>query len=1109
MTRPGALRSRVAVFLCLALISSLVLPSLAEPTEASSPSVLRIAVAQCSDATGATPGLAVLLQRALCGSLADQPGVELVGLATGRPDRVISARVTAVTMPTKSRAASAEVVAEATDQANGRVAYRTTALGQGVPRPAEAVGASLERAVGQAADAVARQVAAAGNLRGVVIRTVRGGSIGVSLGARDGMLRGAELEVVRESDVIAKALVVGVDDASSTAKLSDVKPGTQIEIGDLVKVTSMPPKAPRARKKSHLQIGPILAGLAIVGALVAVATSGGGHKGGAGQLTLVAADQSIVADGVSKTTITATVRNTRGNPLPDGTLVRFQTSLGLIAPAEVALAAGQAEATLLSAATPGTAAVTAAAKGLTNTIQVPFTPAPIAGHPTSLFLTKSTDQLPADGTSTANITAIVADEHNNPVPDGTPVAFTTSLGLIAPGSFPTAAGVAEAALRSSTQAGRAVVTVHVGQLTRQVRVTFVESGSTGKRSLFVTRSAARIPADGTSTVTIGATARTASGAAVPDGTLITFRSTAGTVFPARVATADGLAQATLRSDPHRGRAEVTAALGRLAASTTVVFVTPGSGSIASIFLTHDPNEIPGDGVSESAVTATVRDADNNPVVDGTPVAFTTTRGIISPGLAATANGIAEVILRSEPTSADLVATITAVAGAQRATTTVKFNGTGAGPTRLSLVADRTNVPADGTSTAQLRAALTDPAGAPIGGATVVFITTVGQLQAPGSSSWASQVSVPTDNQGAALALLQSTSQPDTALVTASAPGSTADTASVTVSFTSLVITSVTASPASVPVGGNKSSRVTATIVDTIGSPAPDGTVVAFSIVNQAQLPSATITRSAATTGGQATAVFRSGAEVGTAQIRVEIASVGAVNDQTIIGITAGPPALMTVAANKFVTPARIISPESAVTVTALVSDRFNNPVEDGTAVRFDVSPDGAGVITGTSTTTGGFATATLYPTGWVGDASVIASTTGAGGAPVDNRTRPLIVHMAGAPVTVSIISPNAGSYSPANPLEVYTSADQALTVQLVDSAGGPADPTVGVTFEVTRGAVDPDPAPITSPLAGTATATFRSDQPTPTGLVDNIVAVAEGVRSAPLYVKISVNPTGP
>jgi adhesin/invasin len=1095
----------VAVLLCFALVVSLILPSLAEPVKPTN-TPLRIAVTQCADATNGN--LATLLQESLCRSLADQPGVQLVGLSSTGAHQVLSARIAAVTPPAKGHEASVQVVAEATDPGTGAVTYRTTVVGQGATRPGEFAAASIERALAQAADQVAAQVAGAGSLHGGVVSTGARGLITINLGARNGIVPGSEIEILRNRDVIAKAIVFRVQDVVSSATVSSVKVGKTVEIGDLVRVTSTP-LAPVKAPKGHTQILPILAGVAIVAGIVLATTHGGGDKGGGGQLTLVAADASLPADGTSTTTITATARDNHGNPLPDGTIVKFQTDRGLITPAQAPLANGQAEATLLSGTTVGMATVSASCKGLGATVRVQFTQSTTGGSPANLFVTKSADQLPADGTTTATITAIVADEHNNPVRDGTAVTFTTTLGLISPASAPTATGVAGATLRSATQAGQALVTVQAGKLTRHVRVTFVASGASGKRTLFITRSAARIPADGASTATLQATARMATGAPVPDGTFIVFQSTAGTIFPARAATTNGMAQATLRSDPHPRRAQITAELGRLSAETTVVFVKPGSSSIASIFLTRDPVEIPGDGVATSAIAATVRDAGNNPVPDGTPVAFTTTRGVISPALANTTNGLAAAVLRSEPTSTDLAATVTAVAGPQRATTTVKFTGTGTGPTRLSLVADRTNIPADGKSTAELRATLTDPAGAPVSAAKVTFTTTVGKLQAPGSATWASHVSVPTDSQGVAQALLRSTEEPDTATVTASAPSSTTDTASVTVSFTSLVITSVTADPTSVPVGGNKSSTVTATVVDTVGNPAPDGTVVKFSIVNQALIPSATITRSAATAGGRATAIFRSGSEVGTARIRVEIPSADASNDQTIIGITAGPPALMTVAADKFVTSARVISPDTAVTVTALVSDKFNNPVEDGTAVRFDVSPNGGAVITGTSTTTGGFAKATMYPTGFVGDVTVIASTTGAGGKRVDNSAHPLIVHMGGAPITVKIISPNSSSYSTANPLEIYTNADQALTVQLVDASGGPVDPSVQVTFEVTRGAVSPDPAPITSPLAGTATAIFLSAQPTPTGVVDNIVAVGEGLRSAPLYVKISVNPTGP
>jgi hypothetical protein len=213
---------------------------------------------------------------------------------------------------------------------------------------------------------------------------------------------------------------------------------------------------------------------------------------------------------------------------------------------------------------------------------------------------------------------------------------------------------------------------------------------------------------------------------------------------------------------------------------------------------------------------------------------------------------------------------------------------------------------------------------------------------------------------------------------------------------------------------------------------------------------------------------------------------------------------MTVAASAFVTSARDLS--EAVDVTALVSDRFDNPVEDGTAVRFDVTPDAGGVITGTAVTQGGFAQAKLYTTGWVGDLSVIASTTGEGGVTVDNRARPLIVHMGGAPVTATILAPNAAAYSPASPLVLYTGADQKIVVQLLDISGGPADPNAEVTFQVDRGTVTPDPAPITAPLAGTATATFNSSQPTPAGTVDRIIAVSETAVSPPLYIEIQVNP---
>jgi len=855
------------------------------------------------------------------------------------------------------------------------------------------------------------------------------------------------------------------------------------------------------RGNSTAKIAAIVLG---AGLLAALLMGGGGGGGGNNQLTLVAVDAQLPADGTSQTTITATLQDSKGRPLRDGTKVEFETTLGMISPGQVALASGQAEATLTAGTTAGTAIVRARSEGKTAIVQVVFTAGPGQAQPAGLTVIAGSREIPADGTSSTKITAVVTDRNGNPLADGTDVQFRTSLGMITPAVAKTSGGLAEAELRSGTDAGKAVVSVKVGRLRDQVRVQFVAAGDTGRRSLYLTRSKSSIPADGQSTATIEATVKTSDNNPVPDGTPVQFASTAGTIYPARVGTVDGVATATLRSDPTPGTAVVTATAGQLTANITVSFVGGGGADVASIFLTRTPAEIPGDGVSTSALTATVRDANNNPVADDTPVIFTSTRGLVAPSIAYTLNGRAQATLQSEPTSSDLTATVTAMAGSQQAVTTVKFVGTGGGPTQLSLIADRTNIPADRKSTASLRATLVDGTGKPVANADVRFTASAGQLQAAGGSGWVKQLTVKTNAQGIADVLLRSTLNPNTATVTAGAPAVTTDVASVTVAFTSLIIQSVAADPASVPVGGNKSSKVTATIVDTLGNPAPNGTVVQFSIINQTQIPSATITQSASTADGKATAIFRSGSEVGTARIRVFVPAANATNDQTIIGITAGPPALMTVAADAFVTSARDLS--KAVKVTALVSDQFDNPVEDGTVVRFDVTPDAGGVITGTGVTQGGFAQANLYTTGWVGDLGVVASTTGAGGVTVDNSGRPLMIHMGGAPATVAIISPDPTLYTPASPLELYTEADQKIVVQVKDISGGPADPNAQVTFQTDRGSVDPDPAPITAPLAGTCTAIYRSDQPTPLSGVDRIIAVCEGVISNPLYIFVEVNP---
>ncbi|MGQ9732135.1 MAG: invasin domain 3-containing protein [Candidatus Zipacnadales bacterium] len=1106
MSRLGTCRSRVAIFLCVVLVSSLVFPGFSaselpkEPDEQ-----LHIAVGACTGDGGS--GLAeasASLERALRKALANQAAVRVVGLEE-QPDRVLSAHIASLTTEQK-KTARIQVLVESVEPTTGRIAYRAMVAAEGAVRPAEELIARVDRAIEAVAEQIAAQVTRAETIQGHVIGTPAPGVIVLDVGSSQGITVGSELEVIRDGEVLGKIRVERVAENTATGRLHETPPGAQIRASDEVRVTSLQPEkaATKLQKGKHRNRTATVAGIVIAAGLLVALLSGGGGGGGNDQLTLVAADSSIPADGVSQTTITANLRDVRGRALPDGVMVRFETTLGMVSPANVPLSNGQAQTTLTSSQTPGRAIIRAFAREVQARTTVVFTEVAGQEPAATISVISDTRELPADGASTTTITAVIADRNGNPVADGTEVKFTTTLGLVTPAFAVTQAGVAQATLRAGTEAGNAKITARVGSLSDSTRVQFIEAGDAGNRTLYLTRSRSSVPADGQSTVEIQAIVKNASNNPVADGTLVQFTATAGTIFPARAATVDGVATATLRSDTTEGKAVVRARVGQLTARTVIQFVGGEGTGVQSIFLTRTPAEIPGDGISTSQIVAVVRGPNNTPVVDETPVVFTTSRGLITPSIALTTNGQAKATLQSEPTSSDVTATVTAHAGSQQAVTTVKFTGTGGGPTQINLIADRTNIPADRESTVRMRATITDNAGQPVANTEVLFATTAGRLQPVDGTGWQSQVTVRTNNQGVAEVLLRSTLQPNTATVTARAPSVTQDVASVTVAFTSLVISDVTANPASVPVGGNKSAKVTASIVDTIGNPAPNGTPIEFSIVNQAQLPSATITQSASTVEGVATAIFRSGTEVGTARIRVTIPSVGASNDQTIIGITAGPPALMTLAASQFVASARDL--DDATDITALVSDQFDNPVEDGTVVRFDVTPDAGGVITGTGVTKNGFASAKLYTTGWVGDVQVIASTTGEGGVRIDNSTRPLVIHMGGAPLSVRIISPDASAYSAADPYKLYTEADQQIVVQLLDSSGGPADPNAEVTFQLDRGSIIPDPAPITAPLAGTVTATFRSDQPTPAGKVDRIIAVSEGVISAPLFIFIELNP---
>lgn len=104
-------------------------------------------------------------------------------------------------------------------------------------------------------------------------------------------------------------------------------------------------------------------------------------------------------------------------------------------------------------------------------------------EPEVILLRADPDTIPADGQSTATITAEVRTRLDTRVPDGTLVYFTTSAGIMDSAPVPTRAGIARASLRSVATEAVAEVTATAGtRAIQRIRVAFVAPGSVPARA---------------------------------------------------------------------------------------------------------------------------------------------------------------------------------------------------------------------------------------------------------------------------------------------------------------------------------------------------------------------------------------------------------------------------------------------------------------------------------------------------------------------------------------------------------------------------------------------------------------------------------------------------
>jgi hypothetical protein len=473
-------------------------------------------------------------------------------------------------------------------------------------------------------------------------------------------------------------------------------------------------------------------------------------------------------------------------------------------------------------------------------------------------------------------------------------------------------------------------------------------------SLAMTADATALYSDGSNTVTISVLALDASNVRVAN-VPVQLSATSGALEVVSSTTSGAgevEARLTTGGNPGLRTITVTATAGSLRATLDVPVIAKSSTSpAAALTLTSSTPTLLADGSQDATITAFVRDASNN-LIPNVPVVFRTTSGGLAIQNATTnAEGAARATLSTVGESTPRTITVTAQSGTLTATTSVQVvaasgsntvqmgSGTGAGFNAGQIAAANSNLSAGGSTSLQVVLQNSD-------GTLYTQPTTIAFQSPCAAQNFATLTPSVQTNTGIATATYVASGCSPSDVVTATATvGGRQLSATVTLNVAAAAIGSVrfvSATPELVALRGTGSATLpeTSTVVfrvlDQAGNPRP-GAQVSFSLntsVGGVQLLNTTATSDVA---GNAQTIVQSG----TVATPVRVTAVVQGTTPTIstqssqLTVSTGIPQQ-----NSFSLAVACQNVEAwnidgvQVVVTARLSDRFNNPVPNGTAVSF-------------------------------------------------------------------------------------------------------------------------------------------------------------------------------
>lgn len=623
----------------------------------------------------------------------------------------------------------------------------------------------------------------------------------------------------------------------------------------------------------------------------------------------------------------------------------------------------------------------------------------------ALAVSSSASTVQAGSTTAVTITAVATNSAGTAV-SGAAVTFSTSAGTLGSSTATTStSGQATTTLSvSGVSAGTSVtVTATVGSVSGKTVIAVSTAGSTGVSTLVVASSAASVPPDGSTTAAITVTAKNSSNVAV-SGATVSFAATAGVLAVTSATTnSSGVATAVLSGEGVTvgTNITVTAAIGTVTNSTAVtVASSSGTASAASLNLKSSVTTIPSDGSATATITALARNSDNN-LIAGVQVCFSADSGGLvvtngSNGCATTdTTGSATATLSTAANSTTRTITVTATSGSLAPVTTtvqvVPANST----TTIQL--GNTGVTGSSTFTSGLIALASNASSISTGGTTTLAIAVVDQngnlytaAAVPilfSSTCLANQNATLTTAQGGAVSGNTVTTSTGFASVTytnVACSGTDAITATANVSNTSYTATgSVT--DAAAALGSIQFVSASQTTIGLKGTGLNETSVLTFKVLNSTGGPyqgaqvnfllnsttgGVALSPQYATSGtdGTVQTTVSSGTAHSPIRVTASITTPAALSTQSsFLTVTTGLPASagfsMAIGKASGSSSGGLACPNietwSILGITAPISvylsDRYNNPVPDGTSVAFTTD---AGQIVGSCNTLGGACTGT-------------------------------------------------------------------------------------------------------------------------------------------------------